>query len=100
MSYTIYHIFPKILFSHAFRFCKSESTESLGIHSSGLGGTHPALGALRQQAAHSRSNTGLMRRSASVAELLPRQKLSQTQIESRSQKHNRVIIWPLELHFI
>ncbi|KAI7806928.1 mdm2-binding protein isoform X1 [Triplophysa rosa] len=73
------------------RFCKSESTESLGVHSSGLGGTHPAAGALRQQAAHSRSNTGQTRRSASVAELLPSQKLSQTQIESRSQKHNRML---------
>ncbi|XP_056618377.1 mdm2-binding protein isoform X2 [Triplophysa dalaica] len=73
------------------RFCKSESTESLGVHSSGLGGTHPAVGSLRQQAAHSRSNTGLTRRSASVAELLPSQKLSQTQIESRSQKHNRML---------
>ncbi|XP_051575716.1 mdm2-binding protein-like [Myxocyprinus asiaticus] len=73
------------------RFCKSESTESLGAHCSGAGGTHPAVGALRQQAALSRSNSGLTRRSASVADPSPSQKPSQTQTESRSQKHNRML---------
>uniref|UniRef100_A0A671PWM2 Mdm2-binding protein-like n=1 Tax=Sinocyclocheilus anshuiensis TaxID=1608454 RepID=A0A671PWM2_9TELE len=68
------------------RFCKSESSESLGA-----GGTHPAVGALRQQAAHSRSSSGLARRSASVADPSPSQKPSQTQTESRSQKHNRML---------
>ncbi|KAI2655418.1 Mdm2-binding protein [Labeo rohita] len=68
------------------RFCKSESSESLGA-----GGTHPAVGALRQQAAHSRSSSGLARRSASVADPSPSQKPSQTQTESRSQKHTRML---------
>uniref|UniRef100_A0A672LNQ3 MDM2 binding protein n=1 Tax=Sinocyclocheilus grahami TaxID=75366 RepID=A0A672LNQ3_SINGR len=68
------------------RFCKSESSGSLGA-----GGTHPAVGALRQQAAHSRSSSGLARRSASVADPSPSQKPSQTQTESRSQKHNRML---------
>ncbi|XP_016366593.1 mdm2-binding protein-like isoform X2 [Sinocyclocheilus rhinocerous] len=70
------------------RFCKSESSESLGA-----GGTHPAVGALRQQAAHSRSSSGLARRSVSVADPSPSQKPSktQTQTESRSQKHNRML---------
>ncbi|ROI36369.1 Mdm2-binding protein [Anabarilius grahami] len=68
------------------RFCKSESSESLGA-----GGTHPAVGALRQQAARSRSSSGLARRSASVADPSPSQKPSQTQTESRSQKHNRML---------
>ncbi|XP_055065688.2 mdm2-binding protein [Misgurnus anguillicaudatus] len=67
------------------RFCKSESSESLGSSA----GTHPAVGALRQQAA--RSNPGPTRRSASVTELLPSQKPSQAQTESRSQKHNRML---------
>uniref|UniRef100_A0A8C2F3P3 MDM2 binding protein n=1 Tax=Cyprinus carpio TaxID=7962 RepID=A0A8C2F3P3_CYPCA len=68
------------------RLCKSESSGSLGA-----GGTHPAVGALRQQAAHSRSSSGLARRSASVADPSPSQKPSQTQTESRSQKHNRML---------
>uniref|UniRef100_A0A671M7E3 Mdm2-binding protein-like n=1 Tax=Sinocyclocheilus anshuiensis TaxID=1608454 RepID=A0A671M7E3_9TELE len=68
------------------RFCKSERSGSLGA-----GGTHPAVGALRQQAAHSRSSSGLARRSASVADPSPSQKPSQTQTESRSQKHNRML---------
>lgn len=71
--------------SATLRFCKSESSESLGA-----GGTHPAVGALRQHAAHSRSSSGLARRSASVADPSPSQKPTQTQTESRSQKHNRV----------
>uniref|UniRef100_A0A673HIB4 MDM2 binding protein n=1 Tax=Sinocyclocheilus rhinocerous TaxID=307959 RepID=A0A673HIB4_9TELE len=64
------------------RFCKSESSGSLGAS-----GTHPAVGALRQQASH--SSSGLARRSASVADPSPNQKPTQT--ESRSQKHNRML---------
>ncbi|XP_059423523.1 mdm2-binding protein isoform X1 [Carassius carassius] len=70
------------------RFCKSESSGSLGA-----GGTHPAVGALRQQAVRSRSSSssGLARRSASVADPSPSQKPSQSQTESRSEKHNRML---------
>lgn len=66
------------------RFCKSESSESVGS-----AGAHPAVEALRQQSA--RSGSTLARRSASVTDPSPSQKPNQTHTESRSQKHNRML---------
>ncbi|TRZ01734.1 hypothetical protein DNTS_032284 [Danionella cerebrum] len=73
------------------RLCKSESSESLGT-----GGAHPAVEALRQQAAQCRTSSRLHSSSStlkrcSVNEPSPRQNQSQNQPESRSQKHNRML---------
>ncbi|KAM3615013.1 uncharacterized protein V6R79_022194 [Siganus canaliculatus] len=90
------------------RLVKSESSDSLCSQSSGSSGTHPALRSLRQQPSRSQSTSSSGSTSSSVA---PRQMSSglvtadkpkaeqqktshgQTDAkESRSQKHNRMLL--------